>query len=533
MRESQPAARDEHSEQTILVVDDNASDLKIINSCLKESGYRTAIATSGAIALERVKRILPDLVLLDVIMPDIKGFDVCRQLKEDPDTKDIPVIFMTGLTSAEDKVSGFRAGAIDYITKPIFHEELLARVRIHLQIQQLAKNLHDHSAELEHVNEQLVAANNEIQALNRQLNAENFRMREDLQVSRQRFLTLAEEVSDGYIVLDAGLIAFANQAFCHMHDYALEETLGKEFSLFVIPEDRERMRTVYARMLQEGDGKQVCEYKGLTRDKRELPIEMNLKSTVSDGNPVMIGILRDISERLELEEKMRQEERMAAIGRLTTSLSHEIRNPLAAIKMNLQVLQKFHPFEGEDRRCMELSLDEVTRLENTLSDLLDFAKPPRLHFSPCALHDVLCHCVELLRTKFEEKEVRLIQNADQTLPAIRADREKLTQVLLNLLLNALDVSQAGQSVWISTFFCLNKENPAVVVCVEDEGPGIPEKLIDRIFYPFFSTKSKGTGIGLTNVKHLIEAHKGWVEASNRTPRGAIFQVWLPVESSGE
>ncbi len=522
---------EETFEQTVLVVDDNPSDLKIINSCLKESGYRTAIATSGKIALERVKRIHPDLILLDVIMPDIRGFDVCRHLKEHPGTRDIPVIFMTALAGVEDKIHGFRAGAVDYITKPIFHEELLARVRIHLRIQQLTRNLQEHAAELEHVNAQLLTANNEIQTLNRRLKAENIRISGDLQESQQKYLTLAEEISDGYVVLEDGIIAFANQAFCQMHGCMLEEILHKEFITSVIPEDRNRVRGLYTHMTQTGCDEQICEYRGLTHDEHEIAIEMKMENTRYNGKMVIIGICRDITERLAIEKKMRQEERMAAIGRLTTSLSHEIRNPLAAIKMNLQVLQKFHRFEGDDQRCMELSLNEVIRLENTLSDLLDFAKPPQLHFSQCALHDILTHCVELFRTKCEEKQITIIQDVDHTLPDIKADKEKLTQVVLNLLLNALEISQPQQSIWLSTSYQPDAEKPAIELRIEDEGPGIPEKHREQIFHPFFSTKDKGTGIGLTNVKHIVEAHKGWVEASNREPYGTIFQVWLPVENS--
>jgi PAS domain S-box-containing protein len=492
-------------EQTVLVVDDNPSDLKIINSCLKESGYRTAIATSGKIALERVKRIHPDLILLDVMMPDIKGFDVCRHLKEHPDTRDIPVIFMTALASVEDKIHGFQAGAVDYLTKPIFHEELLARVRIHLRMQQLTRNLQEHAAELERVNAQLLTANNEIQGLNRRLQAENIRISGDLQESQQKYLTLAGEISDGYVVIEDGIIAFANQAFCQMHGCMLEEVLHKEFITAVLPEDRDRVRELYTHIEQAAYDEKVCEYRGLTRENHEIAIEMKMKNTRYDGKMVIIGICRDITERLVIEKKMRQEERMAAIGRLTTSLSHEIRNPLAAIKMNLQVLNKFHRFEGDDQRCMALSLSEVMRLENILADLLDFAKLPRLLFSLCSLHDILISCLELFQAKCEEKQVTVIQDFDQHIPEIYADKEKLSQVVLNLLLNALEISQPEQTIWVSTHYRPDGEKPAIELRVEDEGPGIPEKHKERIFQPFFSTKEKGTGIGLTNVKHFVEA----------------------------
>ena len=530
MNKEQPHhASEETFEQTVLVVDDNPSDLKIINACLKESGYRTAVATRGKIALERVKRIHPDLILLDVIMPDIQGFDVCRHLKEHPSTRDIPIIFMTALASVEDKIHGFRAGAVDYITKPIFYEELLARVRIHLYIQQLTKNLQEHAAELERVNAQVLTANNEIQGLNRRLNAENIRISGDLQESQQRYLTLAGEISDGYVVLEDGIVVFANQAFCQMHGCLLEEVLHKEFISSVIPEDRDRVRELSAHIEQAAYDEKVCEYRGLTHNDHEIVIEMKMKHTRYDGKMVIIGICRDITERLAIEKKMRQEERMAAIGRLTTSLSHEIRNPLAAIKMNLQVLQKFHRFEGDDQRCMELSLGEVMRLEHILADLLDFARPPHLHISPCALHDILIACLELFHAKCEEKQVTVIQDFDQHVPEIKADKEKLSQVVLNLLLNALEISQPQQTIWVSTHYRPDGEKPAIALRIEDEGPGIPEKHKERIFQPFFSTKEKGTGIGLTNVKHIVEAHKGWVEASHREPRGTVFQVWLPVE----
>jgi PAS domain S-box-containing protein len=530
MNTAQPHHTSEEAiEQTVLVVDDNPSDLKIINACLKEFGYRTAIATSGKIALERVQRILPDLILLDVIMPDIKGFDVCRRLKEHPDTRDIPVIFMTSLTGVEDKIHGFQAGAVDYIGKPIFHEELLARVRIHLQIQQLRKNLQEHAGELERVNTQLLTANNEIQELNQRLHAENIRISGDLQESQQQYLTLTGEISDGYVVLEDGIIVFANQAFCQMHGCVLEEVSHKEFITSVIPEDRDRVKTLYTRVAQEAYEEKVCEYRGLTHDDREIVIEMKMKNTSYDGKMVIIGICRDITERLEIEAKMHRDERLATIGRLTTSLSHEIRNPLSAIKMNLQMLKKFHQFEGDDQRCMELSLNEVSRLENTLSDLLDFSKTPRLRFSLCSLHDILTHCLDLFRTKFEEKQMTIIQDIDRILPEIRVDKERFTQVVLNLLLNALEISQPGHTIWVSTHYQPDGEKPAIELRVEDEGPGLPAKQTERIFQPFFSTKEKGTGVGLTNVKHIVEAHKGWVEASNRKPRGAIFQVWLLVE----
>ena len=157
---------------------------------------------------------------------------------------------------------------------------MLARVRIHLQIQQLTRNLQEHAAELERVNTQLLTANNEIQGLNRRLQAENIRISGDLQESQQQYLTLAGEISDGYVVLEDGVIAFANQAFCQMHGCVLGEILHKEFITSVISEDRDRVRELYTHIEQEAYDEKVCEYRGLTRENREIAIEIKMKNTL-------------------------------------------------------------------------------------------------------------------------------------------------------------------------------------------------------------------------------------------------------------
>lgn len=133
---------------TILVVDDNPTNIQVLFDVLSEMGYRVAIAKSGDAALQRLQSYHPDIILLDVMMPGIDGFETCRQLKADPATRDIPVIFMTALSDSVDKVKGLSLGAVDYITKPIQHDEALARIRVHLQLSYAQKNLEQRTTEL-------------------------------------------------------------------------------------------------------------------------------------------------------------------------------------------------------------------------------------------------------------------------------------------------------------------------------------------------------------------------------------------------
>jgi two-component system, sensor histidine kinase and response regulator len=144
---------------TILLVDDNLTNLKVLLECLEKSAFETLIAQSGESALRQVKYAQPDLILLDVMMPGIDGFETCRRLKEDSSTRDIPVIFMTALSEAVDKVTGFEAGGVDYITKPFQHEDVLARVKTHLTIRSLQQQLQDQNTLLEEKNRQLKELN--------------------------------------------------------------------------------------------------------------------------------------------------------------------------------------------------------------------------------------------------------------------------------------------------------------------------------------------------------------------------------------
>lgn len=163
---------------TILIIDDNPINLGVIVDCLEEYGFDIIMARNGEIGLKRAKIILPKMILLDVMMPGIDGFETCRRLKADETTKDIPVIFMTALESTEDKVKGFEVGGVDYVTKPIQHEEVLARLTTHLHIRNL-------TLKLQKSNEALSDANQQITTLNERLKAENMRMQAELDVARR------------------------------------------------------------------------------------------------------------------------------------------------------------------------------------------------------------------------------------------------------------------------------------------------------------------------------------------------------------
>ena len=248
---------------------------------------------------------------------------------------------------------------------------------------------------------------------------------------------------------------------------------------------------------------------------------------MGDG-PVIIGICRDISERVSMETKVRENERMAYVGHLSASLSHEIRNPLSSIKMNLQILARKLELDGYDRRRLEITVHEVSRLEEILRQLLDTARPMTVKMGPVNLSAVVESCVGLLEAKAQEKNLKIVEHYARIIRPIEVDSGKLEQAVINLLLNAIEASpeEGTIRVWIKN--CRNDGDHFVEIGVKDTGPGIPLDQLPNLFTPFNTSKSQGSGLGLSNVKRIVEAHSGSVEVESSKGRGACFLLRFPV-----
>lgn len=347
-----------------------------------------------------------------------------------------------------------------------------------------------------------------------------------LRESELKYKTLVEEINDGYYVVQNGTIVFANRAFCEMHGYGRGEVIGRKFYDFVAPADREKVIGFDIIAPGKKNRPKTFEYMRLMKNEDTFPTESLSKVTLYDNMPSDIGICRDITSRALMEKKIRESERLAYIGQITTSLSHEIRNPLSAVKMNLQILGKNPGIKGNDQRRIQISAQEVDRLEGILEELLDFAKPLQLKSEKTQINGILSVSLELLDMKFIEQGMSVVSDFDRNLPEIPVDGEKLGQAFFNVLLNALEASAYGSKIEIRSIYDREKGG-TVRVIIADEGNGVSQKHVSEIFKPFFTTKSSGTGLGLSNAKRIIEAHGGRIDVENRHPSGAYFSIVLP------
>jgi PAS domain S-box-containing protein len=349
----------------------------------------------------------------------------------------------------------------------------------------------------------------------------------ELAESERRYKTLVDEINDGYFMIQDERIAYANRAFCRMHHAKLGEVLGRPYLDFVTEDCRSRVSEAYGKALK---GRSAVKQLEFTRTGP--PIERaatEIKSKVVDlgQGPVTIGICRDISQRVAMEAKIREHERLAYVGHIAASLSHEIRNPLSTCTLNMQILEEKLALDGFDRRRLVITVRELTRLENILRQLLDIARPVSLLPAPLDLKELAQDCLVLLEGKVAEKGIEIRQRHALDLPLIEADGAKLEQALLNLMLNAIEAVGQGGRITLWTRSRTHKTGSSVDLGVHDNGPGIDSQQMDQLFTPFATSKSQGTGLGLANVKRIAEAHHGKVIVKSRRGRGATFILRLP------
>lgn len=349
----------------------------------------------------------------------------------------------------------------------------------------------------------------------------------ELAESERKYKTLINEINDGYFIVQDQRVAFANEAFCRMHGAPWEEVVGKRFLSFVVPEYHGQVMAAFRKaLLQRSPGGQL-EYPRTGCPPEQAATEVKYRGVDLGQGMVTIGVCRDISARVAMEAKIREHERMAYIGHIAASLSHEIRNPLSTCTLNMLILRDKLNLDGFDRRRLEITVRELTRLEEILRQLLDMSRPLSLNPAPVALSDVAGDCLDLLRGKISEKGITLRQRYCPELPLVQADYDMMVQAFLNLMLNAVEAVEPGGRIVTWTKSRDTEAGPRVYLGVHDNGPGISPKDMPNLFTPFYTNKSRGTGLGLSNVKRIVEAHGGEVAVKSLVGSGATFIMRMP------
>ena len=260
---------------------------------------------------------------------------------------------------------------------------------------------------------------------------------------------------------------------------------------------------------------------------------------LNDSNGELIGlihVIRDITQRRRVEEALQRAEQLKMVGELAAGLAHEIKNPLAGIKGSIQVLVETASIAEEDRSLILKAIDEIKRIDILLKSLLNFAKPPKLHLMATDVNDLLDKAVALSLkhpslSPGGSKTINVLKDFDPDLQEIMADPMQLQQVFLNLMFNAIEAMPKGGALAVKTF--LDDSDNVLRIAISDTGKGMEPQMLDQIFQPFFTTKRKGSGLGLSICQRLVDQHEGTLSVESAPGKGTVFTILLPVRKAVE
>ena len=269
----------------------------------------------------------------------------------------------------------------------------------------------------------------------------------------------------------------------------------------------------------------ILDEKGLK--KKILDINTSFLTDESGEINGVVAVIRDVTEIKDLNEEVARHKRLAALGKLSAGIAHEIRNPLSSIRGLAQFV--YNSFSKADERKEDLNtiIQEVDRLNKLVVQVLDFAKLKKPNLTRFSLNNLIRKITELFKLEIKDKQIKFSLELTPDVSQIQADEDQIRQSLMNVIINAIQAIPKKGKIKIKTEKALLKGVPAIKLIIEDSGIGIPEKDFTQIFDPFFSTKEKGSGLGLSIAYKLIEAHRGEIKVESKEGEGTKFVIFLP------
>jgi two-component system sensor histidine kinase AtoS len=240
----------------------------------------------------------------------------------------------------------------------------------------------------------------------------------------------------------------------------------------------------------------------------------------------VVEVTRDITEQRAVERQLYQREKLAALGQLSASIAHEIRNPLAGIRLGIDTMLE-DAKEADARFALEAMSDDIRRLNGVLNQLLDFSRRKDSERSHLSIPDVIERAVFFIRQQAKNQKVEITTSFEKNLPEVVADADQLQQVFLNLMLNSIQVMEAGGNISVTAAGMTHEGRPGLQIRMSDTGPGFPEQVKEKLFDMFFSTKPGGSGVGLAIANRIITEHDGAIWIENPEGGGASVTVFLP------
>jgi signal transduction histidine kinase len=466
----------------ILIVDDDPLKLKASSRVLSGAGYTIHAATTGQEALDSITDIKPELVLLDVVLPDIPGLEVCRQIKQNPALNDcFVVLYSATRTGSLDKAIGLEEGADGYLTKPISNRELLARINTFLRLKRTEIALRNSESDLRDV----IMSN-----------------------------------ADGMIVVDQeGIVRFANSAAEALFGAARAPLREQPFG-FPIAD------------------KQATEIDIIRPGNSVITVEMRVVTIQWEQQPAYLASLRDISDRKRAEEQRIalavEHEKLLFLSSFIEDISHEVSTPITSVILTLDRIKRLAPLDEKLSHAVEHSKEQLFYLNDILKSMLYLARMETSAQDNPAVFD-LNTLVQDIATRIQPEvqagKLALQLQIAPTPLLIKGEPEFVKKAVQHIVDNAIQYTGQGGTIQISTF----SQKSTVGIAVQDTGIGISEHDLPNIFTHFYrvdkARTERSAGLGLTIAQKIIEGYQGTIDVQSQFGVGSTFKITLPAANS--
>ena len=493
---SLPPEGERSSLGTVLLVDDNHDMRDYVRRLLARS-FQVKIADNGKTALEMASAEPPDLVLTDVMMPEMDGFQLLAALRRNPATSMVPLIMLSARAGEEARVEGLQAGADDYLVKPFTARELLARVESHIRMADFRRKSQERELELLRT----------------------------VQQERHSAAEALEHISDGFWTYDSQWrITYMNAAAETMSRQPRAEQIGRTpWRLFPAIAESELERRFRDAMIN----RQMVEFESLYHPWQRW-FCFRIYPTPDGGLAVYV---RDSTETRLVQKALLRAEQVAAAGKLAASISHEINNPLEAVTNLLFLVQNAPELNDYTKSLLSIADSELHRLSQIARTSLKFFRQSTAPTS-ISVRDLIDAVLTVFNPRITRTGIKLRKQYRET-PQLLCFPSELQQVFTNLVSNSLDAMKKGGGLSVAVRPSRLQSQPEVEgirVIILDSGEGMDAHVRSRLFEPFFTTKGDaGTGLGLWVSKGIVDKHKGAIRVHSLRKRGTAVSVFLPFD----
>jgi len=505
----------------VLIVDDDLKNIRLIASILQEAGLDFSYASSAREGLRLLRQAEFDLLLLDVMMPELDGYEFIEIIRKFRLFKHMPIILITVKGEREDILRGFDMGAQDYIVKPFEKDELLARINNLLKIKERADGLREDAGKMK----ALVGSREKELSLKE----EQLILMKD--VAKIRFMSMDRE---SRIFRDIDFL----QKYFDMEEHA--ELSANDWLQLIHSEDRLEMRKMLQYELILKNRRLDATVRMLHPSSKSLYwFRIVAQTTDGEDDPVYF-IFQDLTEEMAMRISLERRQRLQSLGQLAAGITHDFNNIITALLSAVDLLSEKKLSENEKDEITEGMRDSCQRGISLTRQILDFAKAGENRFEKISLENTVTELQPMLKQAVNNRcrlEYDLHPGKDSF---VYADKNKIGQVLLNLVINARDAMKQGGRLKIELskdvlereYLCSICHMPMsgeyIIISVHDEGEGIPAEDIDHIFEPFYSTKGEnGSGLGLAQVYGIITQSHGHIRVESSPVKGTSFHVYLP------